>query len=55
MLIVCALFAADPALISQVEASVKEQVAIVGELSEVASKHPYYKLSFSQASLLVIL
>lgn len=28
---------------TQVEAGVKEQVTIVGELNEVASKHPYYK------------
>ncbi|KAK5992232.1 Translin [Cladobotryum mycophilum] len=32
-----------PALVSQVEAAVKEQVTIVGELNEVASQHPYYK------------
>ena len=33
----------DPELVALVEAAVKEEVAIVGELSEVASKHPYYK------------
>ncbi|KAM5352649.1 hypothetical protein ACJ41O_005371 [Fusarium nematophilum] len=32
-----------PALVSQVEDAIKEEVAIVGELSEVASQHPYYK------------
>ncbi|KAJ4022503.1 Translin-1 [Fusarium irregulare] len=32
-----------PALVSQVENAIKEEVAIVKELSEVASQHPYYK------------
>ncbi|CEJ80703.1 Putative Translin family protein [[Torrubiella] hemipterigena] len=32
-----------PALVSQVEAAVKEESSIVAELNEVASKHPYYK------------
>ncbi|TVY67055.1 Translin-1 [Fusarium oxysporum f. sp. cubense] len=32
-----------PALVSQVEDAIKEEVAIVKELNEVASKHPYYK------------
>ncbi|EFY86937.1 Translin-1 [Metarhizium acridum] len=32
-----------PALIEQVENAVKDEVAIVKELNEVASKHPYYK------------
>jgi len=30
-------------LVSQVEDAIKEEVAIVKELSEVASQHPYYK------------
>jgi hypothetical protein len=34
---------ADPELVNQVENAVKEEVTIVKELSEVASKHPYYK------------
>jgi len=33
----------DPALVSQVEDAIKEEVTIVGELSAVASQHPYYK------------
>lgn len=33
----------DPALVSQVEATIQDQVAIFAELNEVASKHPYYK------------
>ena len=32
-----------PALVAQVENVIKEEVAIVVELNEVASKHPYYK------------
>ncbi|KAF4458760.1 hypothetical protein FALBO_14497 [Fusarium albosuccineum] len=32
-----------PALVSQVEDAIKEEVTIIGELNEVASKHPYYK------------
>ncbi|KAF5609567.1 translin [Fusarium pseudoanthophilum] len=32
-----------PALVSQVEDAIKEEVTIVKELDEVASKHPYYK------------
>ncbi|KAF5547122.1 translin [Fusarium mexicanum] len=32
-----------PALVSQVEDTIKEEVTIVKELNEVASKHPYYK------------
>ncbi|KAF9776914.1 hypothetical protein IL306_004834 [Fusarium sp. DS 682] len=32
-----------PALVSQVEDAIKEEVTIVKELSEVASQHPYYK------------
>ncbi|KAF4455717.1 hypothetical protein F53441_2012 [Fusarium austroafricanum] len=32
-----------PALASQVENAIKEEVTIVKELSEVASQHPYYK------------
>ncbi|CVK90285.1 hypothetical protein FPRO06_05219 [Fusarium proliferatum] len=32
-----------PALVSQVEDAIKEEVTIVMELNEVASKHPYYK------------
>ncbi|KAL6905077.1 Translin [Trichoderma evansii] len=32
-----------PALVAQVEAAVKEEAAIVGELEKVASQHPYYK------------
>ncbi|KAF4502530.1 translin [Fusarium agapanthi] len=32
-----------PALVSQVEDAIKEEVTIVKELNEVASKHPYYK------------
>ncbi|KAG7413873.1 Translin [Fusarium sp. MPI-SDFR-AT-0072] len=32
-----------PALVSQVEGAIKEEVTIVKELNEVASKHPYYK------------
>ncbi|RSM09505.1 hypothetical protein CEP52_004115 [Fusarium oligoseptatum] len=31
-----------PALVSQVEDAIKEEVTIVGELSAVASQHPYY-------------
>ena len=30
-------------LCGRVEAKIQEQVNIVGELSAVASKHPYYK------------
>lgn len=33
----------DPGLVALVEAAVREEVAVVGELNEVASKHPYYK------------
>lgn len=33
----------DPALVAHVEAAIQDQVMIVGELSDVASKHPYYK------------
>lgn len=33
----------DPALVAQVETAIREEVAIVGELNKVASKHPYYK------------
>ena len=33
----------DPSLVALVEAAVRDEVAIVGELNEVASKHPYYK------------
>jgi hypothetical protein len=29
--------------VSQVEDAIKEEVTIVKELNEVASKHPYYK------------
>ncbi|KAI8725426.1 hypothetical protein NCS52_00113700 [Fusarium sp. LHS14.1] len=32
-----------PALVSQVEDAIKEEVTIVGELSAIASQHPYYK------------
>ncbi|KAG6004967.1 hypothetical protein E4U21_000590 [Claviceps maximensis] len=32
-----------PALVDQVEKAVQEQVVVVKELNEVASKHPYYK------------
>ncbi|KAI1013035.1 hypothetical protein LB503_001551 [Fusarium chuoi] len=32
-----------PALVSQVEDAIKEEVTIVKELNGVASKHPYYK------------
>ncbi|KAF4947869.1 hypothetical protein FGADI_10029 [Fusarium gaditjirri] len=32
-----------PALVSQVEDAIEEEVTIVKELNEVASKHPYYK------------
>ncbi|KAI8672873.1 hypothetical protein LRP88_02604 [Fusarium phalaenopsidis] len=32
-----------PALVSQIEDAIKEEVTIVGELSAVASQHPYYK------------
>lgn len=32
-----------PELVSQVEEKIKEEVAIVGELNELASKQPYYK------------
>ncbi|GAB0138396.1 hypothetical protein EsDP_00006631 [Epichloe bromicola] len=32
-----------PVLVEQVENAVKEQVVIVKELNQVASKHPYYK------------
>lgn len=34
---------ADPTLVEQVENAVKEEVILVKELNEVASKHPYYK------------
>jgi hypothetical protein len=29
--------------VAQVEASIREEVSIVAELAELASKHPYYK------------
>ncbi|GFP57006.1 hypothetical protein ACSS6W_004444 [Trichoderma asperelloides] len=32
-----------PALVAQVEAAVKEEALIIGELEKVASQHPYYK------------
>ncbi|KAH6604566.1 translin family [Trichoderma cornu-damae] len=32
-----------PALVTQVEAAVKEEAAIISELDRVASQHPYYK------------
>ncbi|KAL7794780.1 Translin [Trichoderma afarasin] len=32
-----------PQLVSQVEAAVKEEAAIISELNTVASQHPYYK------------
>ncbi|CAM1500641.1 Fc.00g098030.m01.CDS01 [Cosmosporella sp. VM-42] len=32
-----------PSLVAQVEEAIKEEISIVGELNEVASKHPYYK------------
>ncbi|KAF7549544.1 hypothetical protein G7046_g8318 [Stylonectria norvegica] len=32
-----------PALVTQVEQAIAEEVTIVGELDEVASQHPYYK------------
>ncbi|KAL7949422.1 Translin [Trichoderma barbatum] len=32
-----------PQLVSQVEAAVKEEAAIISELDKVASQHPYYK------------
>ncbi|KAF4120002.1 to RNA binding complex component Translin [Geosmithia morbida] len=32
-----------PALVSQVESAIQDQVTILSELNEVASKHPYYK------------
>ncbi|KAH7325803.1 Translin [Stachybotrys elegans] len=35
-----------PVLVAQIEDAVKEEVAIVAELSEVASQHPYYKYNF---------
>jgi len=33
----------DPAFLSQVEASIAEEVKTIGELAVVASQHPYYK------------
>lgn len=36
----------DPALVAQLEDAIKEEVTIVGELNEVASKQPYYKCVF---------
>lgn len=32
-----------PELTAQVEEKIKEEIAIVGELNELASQHPYYK------------
>lgn len=32
-----------PALVAQVEAAIQEEVAIISELNQVASKHPYYR------------
>jgi hypothetical protein len=37
------LSSTDPQLVSQVEAAVKEEAAIISELNTVASQHPYYK------------
>ncbi|KAK4068801.1 uncharacterized protein Triagg1_7161 [Trichoderma aggressivum f. europaeum] len=34
-----------PQLVSQVEAAVKEEAAIISELNTVASQHPYYKFA----------
>ena len=42
----CADHQADSALVTQVENAIKEQVAVVKELSELASNHPYYKYAF---------
>ncbi|KAJ3485756.1 hypothetical protein NLG97_g6751 [Lecanicillium saksenae] len=35
--------ASYPQLVTQLEAAIKDEVAIVAELNELASKHPYYK------------
>lgn len=35
--------ATDPALVQLVEAAIGDEVSIVEELNQVASKHPYYK------------
>ncbi|KAF4438699.1 translin [Fusarium acutatum] len=40
-----------PALVSQVEDAIKEEVTIVKELNEVASKHPYYKYNSKWARI----
>ncbi|CAH0058817.1 unnamed protein product [Clonostachys solani] len=32
-----------PTLVAQVETAIQEQVSVIGELNELASKHPYYK------------
>lgn len=43
----------DPALVAQVEAAIKEEIQIVAELNEVASKHPYYKSVYSLCWILL--
>ncbi|KAK2596689.1 Translin-1 [Conoideocrella luteorostrata] len=38
-----------PALVEQVQNAVKEEIVVIKELNEVASKHPYYKLAYPQS------
>jgi hypothetical protein len=33
----------DPSLLSQVEQAIRKEIDTVTKLSELASKHPYYK------------
>lgn len=42
-------YESDPALLAQVEAAIKEEVTVIVELNEVASKHPYYKYVTSRS------
>ncbi|TQS32708.1 hypothetical protein Golomagni_06969 [Golovinomyces magnicellulatus] len=41
-----------PALVAQVETAIKEEIQIVAELNEVASKHPYYKYNAKWARVI---
>ncbi|KAM3504324.1 hypothetical protein MY10362_003628 [Beauveria mimosiformis] len=44
--------ASYPQLVTQLEAAVKDEAAIVAELNELASKHPYYKYNSRWARIM---
>ncbi|KAK8147263.1 hypothetical protein MY1884_003178 [Beauveria asiatica] len=44
--------ASYPQLVTQLEAAVKDEVVIVAELNELASKHPYYKYNSRWARIM---